>query len=252
MTEEAISEKKKMPKGGRKGGAVFPRYSLADSLDWVKKLVSKTHNGAQARDVIYSGVVGSRSGTGDIKISALKQYGFLEGDSKAYIASDLAKAVNVAPPEEIQALLRKAALRPIVFQGLFNTFQDDSVSRPKLKQRSVELNVHPEESDTCVSIYVATLEVAGLVAETGDKVAHISARSLDVNGAVAADTLDDHADDGLPDAEEEDGEDAEPAPERRIGKPNRGGATVTISVDSTLDTEKLAKQLALLRKYDVI
>lgn len=252
MSDEAISEKKKMPKGGRKGGAVFPRYSLADSLDWVKKLVSKTHNGAQARDVIYSGVVGSRSGTGDIKISTLKQYGFLEGDSKAYLASDLAKAVNVAPPEELQDLLRKAALRPAVFQGLFNTFQDDSVSKAKLKQRSVELNVHPEESDTCVAIYVATLEAAGLVNEVGDKVVHISPRSLSVEAPAEPEVSDNLPDEEAPESEETSVNGDEELPVRRSGKLNRGGATVTISVDSTLDTEKLARQLALLRKYDVI
>jgi hypothetical protein len=87
-----------MPKGGRKGGTIFPRIPLADAVEFAKKLVSKTHSSAQPRDIIYSGVVGAKGGRGDTRISALKQFGFLKGDNKVkYSADTLAKSIASAP-----------------------------------------------------------------------------------------------------------------------------------------------------------
>lgn len=119
-----------MPKGGRKGGAIFPRIALKDALVYARKLVSKTHTSPQPRDVIYSGVVGSKTGTGNIRISALKQYGFLIGDNKSnYSAGDLAKQISAAPDEELIQLYRLAALKPMIFKKLFDTFHGDRVTK---------------------------------------------------------------------------------------------------------------------------
>ena len=57
---------RQMPKGGRKGGAVFPRVALSDALLFARKLVSKTHTSAQPQDVILTGVMGSKGGTGRV------------------------------------------------------------------------------------------------------------------------------------------------------------------------------------------
>lgn len=121
---------RQMPKGGRKGGAIFPRIALKDALVYARKLVSKTHTSPQPRDVIYSGVVGSKTGTGNIRISALKQYGFLIGDNKSnYSAGDLAKQISAAPDEELIQLYRLAALKPMIFKKLFDTFHGDRVTK---------------------------------------------------------------------------------------------------------------------------
>jgi hypothetical protein len=110
---------RKMPRGGRKGGTSFPRITLEDAVEYARKLVSKTHVSAQPRDVIYSGVVGTKAGLGDVRISALRQYGFLGGDNKTnYYADELAKKINSAPPEELTRLYREAALKPTVFKKL--------------------------------------------------------------------------------------------------------------------------------------
>jgi hypothetical protein len=83
MTDTNPKPKRAMPKGGRKGGAVFPRVALKDAVVYAKKLVSKTHVSLQPIDIIHSGVVGAKGGRGAARMSALKQYGFLKGDTKA-------------------------------------------------------------------------------------------------------------------------------------------------------------------------
>lgn len=107
MTTESEKKTRQMPKGGRKGGSVFPRLTLSDAVAYARKLVSKTHTSAQPKDVILSGVVGAKTGTGDVRMSALKQYGFLKGDTKSgFSADDLAKKIDAAPPEELIPLYR--------------------------------------------------------------------------------------------------------------------------------------------------
>src|SRR5689334_22507314 len=112
MPEATPSKKNPMPKGGRKGGASFPRYTLKDALPWSKKLVSKTHHTSQPEDVIFSGVVGAKGGIGQVKIAALKQYLLLEGTPTAYIASELAKKIGACPAEELEPFYQQAALNP--------------------------------------------------------------------------------------------------------------------------------------------
>lgn len=117
-----------MPKGGRKGGTIFPRINLGEAVDFAKKLVGKTHSGAQPAAVILAGVFGSTSNPGKIRISALKQFGLLKGDSTAYEASDLAKQIAAAPPEEVHPLLQSACVIPPVFKTLLDTFHGDVVA----------------------------------------------------------------------------------------------------------------------------
>ena len=83
MTTAPAKKARQMPKGGRKGGSVFPRVALGDAIVYARKLVSKTHTAPQHNDVILSGVIGVKGGTGEVRMSALKQYGFLKGDAKS-------------------------------------------------------------------------------------------------------------------------------------------------------------------------
>jgi hypothetical protein len=245
-----------MPKGGRKGGATFPRYTLDEALGWAKKLVSKTHLGPQSEDIIHSGVVGSKSGTARVRVSSLKQYGLLTGSSSAYVASELAKRIVAAPPDEVKALYTGAVLHAAVFKGLFNTFHGDSVTKPKLKQRAADLNVDPEETDTCVDIYVSSMSTAGLVSIQGDKILHLSAtedlETKESNTGPPADLVQESG-------TKKDSADKEPADdgaglspsEPSVHRP-RAVFNVSVTLDSSLDIEKLAKQLELLKRFGAI
>ena len=271
-----VEEKKirQMPKGGRKGGSVFPRVALSDAVAYARKLVSKTHTSPQPKDVIFSGVVGAKTGIGDVRISALKQYGFLKGDAKSnFSADDLAKKIAAAPPEELIPLYRQSVLKPTVFKKLFDTFHGDTVSKAKLKQRAADLKVHPDETATCVDLYVSGMETAGLVTIEGEQVKHLA--SSDLESAF----VENSASEDVPEAAEDSSESDEtqitsPADgdgastelhavgDEEIAKPHvPGGNTqlgpravfnVNVTLDSSLDTEKLQKQLELLKRYGAI
>lgn len=265
--KEEGAKVRQMPKGGRKGGTSFPRVSLNDALGYAKKLVTKTHSGPQPLDVVYAGVVGAKSGTGNVRIGALKQYGLMKGDAKSdYVALDLAKKISAAPLDEMQPLLQRAALHPSVFKRIYEAFQGDTVTKAKLRQRAADLNVHPEETGTCVDLYVSALLTAGLAGIDGESVTHAAAGQTARAEAVGVqqvadepanrDQTDDAVNGTAPDENENDrtGEnrdgrdDGTPA----AGRSPRAVFNVNVTLDSSLDTEKLEKQLQLLKRYGAL
>jgi hypothetical protein len=219
-------------------------------------LVSKTHLGAQTKDVIYSGVVGAKSGAGDVRISALRHYGLLTGDSSGSAASDLAKKINSAPSDELPKLYREAALHPLIFKELFNTFQGDSVTTPKLKQRASDLNVHPEETDKCIELYVSGMSTAGLVSVQGDKITHISGVEALAGSSTNTEQTDEHEQgiDAIGGNSEQDltGQDDKSKIPTGSFRGPRAVFNVSVSLDSSLDIDKLAKQLEVLKRYGAI
>jgi hypothetical protein len=252
-----------MPKGGRKGGTSFPRIALVDALGYAKKLVTKTHTGPQPQDVIFSGVVGAKSGKGQVRIGALKQYGLIKGDAKTnYAAEELAKQINAAPPDELPPLYQRVALRPAVFKNIFDAFLGDSVTKAKLRQRASDLKVHPDETAACVDLYISTMTTAGLVTVDGENVTHIAPIATGVKVGEAADTgasIESADDEGSSREGEESGGDAEnDAWQHKAVTGNRGARgpravfNVNVSLDSSLDIEKLQKQLELLRRFGAI
>lgn len=268
MTTAPEKATRQMPKGGRKGGSVFPRVALNDAVSYARKLVSKTHTGPQPQDVIFSGVVGAKSGKGQVRISALKQYGFLAGDVKAkYSADDLAKKIAAAPPEELVQLYRKAILKPTVFKKLFDTFHGDSVSKAKLKQRAAELKVHPDETATCVDLYISGMATANLVTVEGDQIKHLATSDLTVEPSEHGASEPEMADDESIEVENGDDEGTELAadPENNDEQATRAQPlkatdnlgpravfNVNVTLDSSLDIEKLQKQLELLKRFGAI
>lgn len=259
-------KKKVMPKGGRKGGSIFPRVSLADALKYSKKLVTKTHVARISQDVVYSGVVGAKSGLGAVRASALKQYGFLEGDNKRdFSASTLAKKIASSPDNEVVPLYRESALKPNIFKKLSETFHGDAVSRAKLKQRAAELKVHPDETETCVDVYLSTMQTAELVRPEGDLFRHLTAQELGSVGPAGAEDREESEESDLEGAEApaeqelangeealEEKEESTSARKASKGSTPRAVFTVNVQLDASLDTEKLEKQLALLKKYGAL
>jgi hypothetical protein len=155
---------------GRKGGTVFPPISLEQALPYADKLVSKTQIGPQPEIMVLADVFGSTGPTGQVRASALKQFGLLKADRKAYEATELAKAIVSAPREETGPLLRSAFLNSKLFSDIFDIFHGDTVSRTRIKQRSLALMVLPELADECVSVFLKSAETAGLCTVNGDKI----------------------------------------------------------------------------------
>lgn len=257
MTVQLEKKVRQMPKGGRKGGSVFPRVALAEAVVYARKLVSKTHTAPQPKDVILSGVVGAKSGTGRIRMSALKQYGFLKGDMKVnFSADDLAKKIVAAPPEELVVLYRQAVLKPDIFKKLFDTFHGDTVSKAKLKQRASDLKVHPDETANCVDLYISGMTLAGLVTIDGDQVSHLPSSDLasaSALSAVAQAEPDERSGEEYPAVESAgvEGADVEALEAAGQSRP-QAVFNVNVTLDSSLDIEKLQKQLELLKRFGAI
>lgn len=264
------AEKKQrvMPKGGRTGGTIFPRVALADAIVFAKRLVSKTHVNPQSRDVIMAGVVQAKGPTAEIKISAMKQYGFLEGDSKnLYSASSLAKKVAHATPDELKIYCREAAMGPKVFKQIFETYHGDTVTKAKLKQRAADLKVHPDKTTTCINLYIASMSEAGLISVDGEKISHLSTASLEATENQSPELGPYLNNESI---ENGNGTQNSTNAEDEISKPDLQGNleqglqmpagtlppraifNINVNLDSSMDIEKLSKQLELLKKFGAI
>lgn len=250
---------------------MFPRISLAEALPFARKLVGKTHTAAQTTDVVLMGVFGSKHDKGKLGMSALKQYGLLTGDGTAgHTAAELAKQIAASPPEQLVTLLRRAVLKPKVFKALFETFHGDTVTKARLKQRLSDLDVHPDEAAKCVDLYVASAITAELVTMDGDRIVHLASSELAPSKAAASpDAVDDNE---QPEVEEPSDQvtddsvaDRAASPVKPAPSPSRTpqGLTVenpapravfnvNVTLDSSMDIEKLQKQLELLKRFGAI
>src|SRR5208282_843231 len=268
MAEAAKTEKRKTPKGGSKGGTRFPRLNIADALAYSKKLVSKTHNGPQPEQTILVGVFKNKGPDGQVRASALKQYGLMEGDAaKGYVASQLARDIEAAVPEERTALVKKAFLTPKLFKQAYDTLQPDTVSRARVRQVVVTAKVHPDSADECVACFIDGAVHAGLGTLDGENVALTNAGAAVVPAPALAENeqgteeLEEHVEEaGL----EHEGEEAE-AEAKSLPANNGGGqprdqsgavpnadVRVNLTVDSSSDPDKLEKQLKLLKQYGLL
>lgn len=257
-----MSEKKIVPSGRKKGGAVFPRISLEEAVGYARKLVSKTHTGALPFSNIFPGVFGvnPKSSIGQVRASALKQYGLLQGKPEAYEATDLAKRIASAPDEELSVLFREAFLKPRIFRVLFDTFKDDTVSIPKLKQQASSSDVHPDMADNCAQLFVQSASFAKVGELSGDGLSLSSASTTE--GAIAEiendaeETQDERVEDQFDKEqgriEKPDAKSAESSKPEIPPASSRSVIHVNVTIDSSLDTEKLERQLILLRKYGAI
>lgn len=247
--------KRHVPK--KKGGAVFPRIALKDAVEYAEKLVTKTHTGPKTPDILFPGVFNAKGPRGAIRASALKQYGMMEGTrSGGYRATSAAKDLVHSSGAERREKLGIAVLRPKVFAGLFDTFRGDEVSLGKVRQQAANLNVHPDNLEACAELFLSSLEYAGLAAVEGD-------RWLIGDREVSPDEVDRDEDRGASEGPRDD-DDREGASESVANDesespgggdvPERGRAVIQVNVtlDSSLDTEKLQKQLELLRRYGAL
>ncbi len=262
MTE---SEKtaKKPPKGGRKGGTTFPRLNLKQALEYADKLVGKTHTGPQPAKTILPGVFGNAGPEGGVRASALKQYGLLEGLKSAYQATKLAKDIDAAPAEDQAPLLQRAFLNSKLFKQIFDTLHGDSVTKARIRQRSLALDVHTDSADECVQLFMDSAVTAGLGTLNGESIELLDAGEFapaaaaqsaggedtesaeEPKGAEVVDAGTAGASPGLQNGADHETE--KPVPRR-----NKAGVTVNLNVDSSSDPDKLEKQLKLLRQFGVI
>jgi hypothetical protein len=264
MTEQ----KKTTPKGGRRGGTVFPRVDLAKAVKYAGKLVSKTHTGAQPKEIVYPGVFGTSGGQGNVRVSALRQFGLLKGNGSAFEATQLAKDIVAAPKEEKPALLAQSFLKSKLCKKVYDTFQSDTVGKGKIRQQVLNFKVHPESADECVEVVLASLVTAGLGSVSDDQVTFMHVGEL-VKAEEKPDSTDVDASEPNEDDREgaTDGNDEIAAPntpedvlartptlqpEISTQQRRQSSTQVSIAIDPSMDPEKLEKLLKVLRDFGQI
>jgi hypothetical protein len=266
---EGTGEPKKP--SGRKGGTEYPRIPLATALEYAAKLVSKTHTGPQPASTVLAGVFNSATGAGKIRAASLRKYGLLEGEKEGYSATKLAREISGAADEgERTTLLRKAMMSDKVFRLLFETFHGDMVTKAKLRQRAQVLKVHPDQSDQCVDYFIQSAETAKLGTRDGDGIRLIASSEIslppqddllddsDVDENVPPDSEENPEDQRNPDDKSEKGNSQLNSANEDLGKSplprprTAADVNVSLTVDSSLDGDKLEKQLAALRRYGLI
>jgi hypothetical protein len=260
MTEnEKPTKKPTMPKGGRKGGTLFPKINLEQAGEYAKKLVAKTQTGSQPASTVLTGVFGSATSAGKVRASALKQFGLLEGGSKAYKATKLAKEINAAPEEDRGPLLQRAFLNSKLFKEIFDTFHGDTVTKAKIRQRALGLDVHTDSADECVELFIDSAVAAGLGTLSGDSITLVKAGAVapaagetDEGEGAAEPQEPEAAGAGVAEASAAPKSDAGSETEKPTPRGSKTGVTVTLNVDSSSDPDKLEKQLKLLRQFGVI
>lgn len=203
---------------------------------------------------------------GKVRASALKPYGLLEGPGAAYKATQLAKDIDAALEQDLPPLLQRAFLNAKVFKQVFDTFHGDSVSKARIEQRAKGLDVHPTSAEECTRLFIESAVTARLGTLNGETLALVKAG--EVTPAVEAESSEDGTEVGkrgdeaaaadaaaapLPDPARlpRDGDQSERgrATPARLEKPI---VTLSLTVDATVDPDKLEKQLKLLRQYGVI
>lgn len=171
------------------------------------------------------------------------------------------KKIIHATEDELPQHLRQAALHPKIFKQIFETYHGDIITKAKLRQRAGDLNIHPEQTGTCIDLYIASLAEAGLVSVDGERVTHTSfERASHEEKSQMPEVVDDRlayeVDDKTTNTQDVDSlalsQDQDS--HRSTGPIPTPKAVfhVNISLDSSMDIDKLEKQLALLKKFGAI
>jgi hypothetical protein len=144
---------------------------------------------------------------------------------------------------------------------MFDTFQGDTVSKAKLKQRAADLEVHPDEAMACVEVFVQSLVTAELATENNDQVTLVSSQvSEEAKGTTGGSNEQRPSEDNEGHSESElevlddkiNNEDKSSlnGTQSKVGP--RAVFNVNVTLDSSLVIEKLQKQLDLLRRFGAI
>ena len=222
----------------KKGGTTFPRYDLGELLAYVKPIHSKTYNTTLNLEQVSLGVFNLKvSVAAKIKLSALRQFGLVDGRNSALSASKLCADIAVKSEDERLPCLQRAFFNVKPFEEVFKTFKGGETQKNKIAQYATSsLRVHPDNAPEFARIFVKSAFVAGL--GEGDENS-IKLRNTDAESATE---LPQNTNQNIPQNEKK-----EKSNYIKSDKPE-----VTIQIDATLDPEKLKKQLDLLRQYGLI
>lgn len=248
----------------KRGGTTFPRVDLGKAEKYARALASKTHTGAQDVAIIMTGVFDAGGSRGAIRLSACRQFGLVAGVNKAIEASEPARELSAADGEGRIRLLQAAFLTPPLFKKLHTAFQGDQRSIAELRQQAQKFRVHPDNLEECVAVFTASGIHAGLISQVGDRYAIRQVGSLaqpESSPEESADVVDEELQEEAENGSGMDLSEEEQAPEAGMSgaqevtrRFRRGGASITIDlkIDSSMDADKLAKMVRILKQNGLI
>jgi hypothetical protein len=144
-------------------------FSLEEALGKVKILWEKDRRAGSRRDsaLEHLGYKSVKSGTALRTIATLKKYGLTEErDGRIYL-SNLALDLVIYPPddERYQKALREAALRPSIYNKLYEQYRDGLPSDTTLRSELTRVDeFHPLHVDGFIRDFRSTIAFAGLEA----------------------------------------------------------------------------------------
>jgi len=252
-----MKENDNLSKRGKKGGARFPRYSLVHLDSFLQELVSKTHTNTISLQQLNAGVfkLGTKSATGDIKCSALKQFNLIEGDSKKLKATELCSKIAVSEGDEKLELFREAFMKVGAFKNIIETYQNSNIEKQKISQYAVgSLKVHPDMKDEFVKVLLESAQMIKFCTVNGNTVAFINTPLLSALGN--EDKIEDNNDESDNESTESYAENKESNFSGQIFSQKHQGQVsninVNLDIDPSMDPEKLEKLLKLLKNYGAI
>lgn len=224
----------------KKGGTLFPKYSLGEVIERLNRFVEKTHTGTIDLAELNSGVFGlkAKSSSGKIRLSAMRQFGLASGINDKLKASGLAKQISVNKEgQERESLLQQAFFSVKSFSDVFSTFSGDTVTLDKVAVYAVTpVGVHPANKDSFAEIFAKSAEACNLGKVDGNSISLFKKPESTGDESEVSQELD-----------EKQMEIKKSVKEISGTKPE-----ITIKIDSTLDSKKLEEQLKLLRDYGLI
>lgn len=233
----------KPEKPGRKGGTKYPHYSLKELQQDLMPLCSKTRPKPLSIPQIAAGIFKYSVGSvaAEIRISALRQFGLVEGKNAAIQATDVCLKAAAGSPEEKLSALRQAFLNAKPFRDAYETFRNQPTSKDKIASyAATSLEVHMDNKNDFAVKFVESAVLTELCTIQGDSITMGSwiPQELTVEeGPKREEKI-------MPQV---------PSPEAvKETKKMYGGITILIQIDSALDSNKLEEHLKLLKKYGLI
>lgn len=246
------TDKKARPKGGRKGGTSFPRYGLDALLDNVESLLKKVHTGPITIQQLSSGVfkLGASSGAGKTRFAAMKRFGLATGEYNKITATNLCREIGSKTGDERLLYLQQALFNVKPFKGAFHAFTGDTIPKEKIAEYAFNpLKVHPENKQAFAEVFCSSAVAAGLATVDGNMVSLVPSQAIRLPTAEPTEAEEIGA------AELQAEETKELEKERELARRTlqaKGAPNISIAIDSSLDPEKLAKQLEVLKRYGLI
>ena len=142
--------------------ANYPALSLGDAIKATAAIYKAEHRSKASRDVLsralgYSGL----HGRAQRKLAALREFGLLDGVGDELSVSEDGVTLIHAPDRSVEraAVLRRAALRPALFQELYQHFEGKTPSQENLSLELRKRGFTEQAVRKIVRAYVGTVSL---------------------------------------------------------------------------------------------